>query len=152
MLGREINAEIEQWTRTPPDGLKYGWKGARLPLVPNHQARPLDPVDPGRGGRQLHGLASLHQFTQAALTGPSPCADRRESVPEHSASSRISQSRGEKVCIEGPGPLVHLCRIREGNAVLYQEAGDVLLGPPLFLQETRKNPLSASLPRATSGS
>ncbi|CAM2105474.1 unnamed protein product [Caretta caretta] len=26
MRGGKVNAEIEQWTRTPPDGLKCGWR------------------------------------------------------------------------------------------------------------------------------
>ncbi|CAM2106332.1 unnamed protein product [Caretta caretta] len=60
MRGRKMNAQIEQQTRAPPDGLKRGWEGARLPPVSYHQARALDPVDPGRGGCQVDGLASLH--------------------------------------------------------------------------------------------
>ncbi|CAM2116258.1 unnamed protein product [Caretta caretta] len=60
MSGRKVNAEIEQWARAPPDGLKRGWEGAHLPAVPNHQARALDPVDQGGGGCRIDGLASLH--------------------------------------------------------------------------------------------
>ncbi|CAM2104330.1 unnamed protein product [Caretta caretta] len=55
-----INAKTEQRTHAPPDGLKRGWVGARLPPIPDHQARALDPVDPGGGGRQVNGLAGLH--------------------------------------------------------------------------------------------
>ncbi|CAM2113358.1 unnamed protein product [Caretta caretta] len=60
MRGRKVKAEIEQRTRAPPDGLKRGWEGARLPPVPYHQARALDPVDLGGGGCRVHSLASLH--------------------------------------------------------------------------------------------
>ncbi|CAM2106137.1 unnamed protein product [Caretta caretta] len=60
MRGRKVNAEIEQQTCAPPDGLKHGWEAARLPPVPDHQARVLDPVDPGEGGCRIDGLASLH--------------------------------------------------------------------------------------------
>ncbi|CAM2117027.1 unnamed protein product [Caretta caretta] len=60
MRGRKVNTEVEQQTRAPPDGLKHGWEGARLPPVSYRQARALDPVDPGRGGCQIDGLASLH--------------------------------------------------------------------------------------------
>ncbi|CAM2100051.1 unnamed protein product [Caretta caretta] len=51
---------MEQRTRAPPDGLKRGWEGARLPPVLDHQARALDPVDPGGGGRRVNGLAGFH--------------------------------------------------------------------------------------------
>ncbi|CAM2116574.1 unnamed protein product [Caretta caretta] len=60
MHGRKVNAEIEQRTHAPPDGLKHGWEGARLPAVPYHQARALDPIDPGGGVCRIDGLASLH--------------------------------------------------------------------------------------------
>ncbi|CAM2111991.1 unnamed protein product [Caretta caretta] len=60
MGGRKVNAEVEQRTCAPPDGLKHGWEGARLPPVSYRQARALDPVDPGRGGCRIDGLASLH--------------------------------------------------------------------------------------------
>ncbi|CAM2096350.1 unnamed protein product [Caretta caretta] len=60
MRDRKVNAEIEQRTRAPPDGLKRRWEGARLPPAPYHQARALDPVDPGGGGCRVHSLASLH--------------------------------------------------------------------------------------------
>ncbi|CAM2111738.1 unnamed protein product [Caretta caretta] len=60
MHSRKVNAEIEQLTHAPPDGLKRGWEGARLPPVPDHQARALDPVDPGGGCCRIDGLASLH--------------------------------------------------------------------------------------------
>ncbi|CAM2112907.1 unnamed protein product [Caretta caretta] len=60
MYGRKVNAEIEQRTCASPDGLKGGWEGARLPAVPDHQARTLDPVDLGGGGCRTDGLASLH--------------------------------------------------------------------------------------------
>ncbi|CAM2118436.1 unnamed protein product [Caretta caretta] len=53
MCGRKVNAEIEQRTRAPPDGLKRVWEGARLPAVPDHQARALDPLDFGRRGCQV---------------------------------------------------------------------------------------------------
>ncbi|CAM2096230.1 unnamed protein product [Caretta caretta] len=59
MRGRKVNAEVEQRTRTPPDVLKRGWEGARLPPVSYLQARALDPVDPCRGGCRIDGLASL---------------------------------------------------------------------------------------------
>ncbi|CAM2103395.1 unnamed protein product [Caretta caretta] len=60
MCGRKVKAEIEQRTRAPPDGLKRGWAGARLPPVPYHQARAFDPADQGGGGCRVHSLASLH--------------------------------------------------------------------------------------------
>ncbi|CAM2106073.1 unnamed protein product [Caretta caretta] len=60
MRGRKVNAEIEQQTCTPPDGLKRGWEAACLPAVPYDQARALDPVEPGRGGCRTDGLVSLH--------------------------------------------------------------------------------------------
>ncbi|CAM2111760.1 unnamed protein product [Caretta caretta] len=60
MRGRKVNAEIEQLTRAPPDGLKRRWEGACLQPVSYHQARALDPVDPCRGGCRIDGLASLH--------------------------------------------------------------------------------------------
>ncbi|CAM2112661.1 unnamed protein product [Caretta caretta] len=55
-----LNAKIEKWTRTPPDGLKRKWEGALLSPVSNHQVRALDLVDPGGGDCQIDGLASLH--------------------------------------------------------------------------------------------
>ncbi|CAM2110249.1 unnamed protein product [Caretta caretta] len=60
MRGGKVNAEIEQWTRTPLDGLKRGWEGAYLPPVPHRQARALDPVDSGGGGCRIDGLECLH--------------------------------------------------------------------------------------------
>ncbi|CAM2096195.1 unnamed protein product [Caretta caretta] len=60
MRGRKVNAEVEQQTHAPLDGLKRGWEGARLPPVSYRQARALDPVDPGRGGCRIDGVASLH--------------------------------------------------------------------------------------------
>ncbi|CAM2106297.1 unnamed protein product [Caretta caretta] len=55
MRGRKVNAKIEQRTRALPDGLKRRWEGARLPAVPDHQARALDPVDLGGGGCRIDG-------------------------------------------------------------------------------------------------
>ncbi|CAM2097293.1 unnamed protein product [Caretta caretta] len=63
MRGRKVNAEIEQCTCTPQDGLKHRWEGACLPAIPNHQARALDPVDLGGGGCRTDGLASLNPRT-----------------------------------------------------------------------------------------
>ncbi|CAM2106163.1 unnamed protein product [Caretta caretta] len=60
MRGRKVNSEIEQWTHTPPNDLKHWWEGGCLPPIPNHEARNLDPVDPGRGGCQINGLPGLH--------------------------------------------------------------------------------------------
>ncbi|CAM2099494.1 unnamed protein product [Caretta caretta] len=57
---RKVNAEVEQRTRAPPDGLKRRWEGVRLLPVSYCQARALDPVDPGGGGCRIDGLASLH--------------------------------------------------------------------------------------------
>ncbi|CAM2111242.1 unnamed protein product [Caretta caretta] len=67
MCGRKVNAEVEQRTRAPPDGLKRGWEGARLPPVSYCQARALDPVDLGRGGCRIDGLASLHPHQVARV-------------------------------------------------------------------------------------
>ncbi|CAM2114311.1 unnamed protein product [Caretta caretta] len=66
MRGRKVNAEVEQRTLAPPDGLKRGWEGARLPPVSYRQARTLDPVDPGGGGCQIDGLEAS---TRAKLPG-----------------------------------------------------------------------------------
>ncbi|CAM2098474.1 unnamed protein product [Caretta caretta] len=60
MRGRKVNAQIEQRSRALPDGLKCGWEGAHLPPVPDHQARALDPLDPGGGGCRVDCLTSLH--------------------------------------------------------------------------------------------
>ncbi|CAM2096249.1 unnamed protein product [Caretta caretta] len=60
MHGRKVNAEVEQRTRAPPDDLKHGWEGARLPPVSYRQARALDPVDPGGKGCRIDGLESLN--------------------------------------------------------------------------------------------
>ncbi|CAM2111866.1 unnamed protein product [Caretta caretta] len=60
MHGRKVNAEVEQRTRAPTDGLKCGWEGACLPPVSYGQARALDPVNLGGGDCRIHGLASLH--------------------------------------------------------------------------------------------
>ncbi|CAM2106167.1 unnamed protein product [Caretta caretta] len=67
MRDRKVNAEVEWWTHTPPDGLKCGWEGARLPPVSYRQARALDPVDPGGGGCRIDGLASLHPHQVARV-------------------------------------------------------------------------------------
>ncbi|CAM2118757.1 unnamed protein product [Caretta caretta] len=67
MRGRKVNTEVEQQTRTPPDGLKRGWEGARLLPVSYRQARALDPVDPGGGGCRIDGLASLHRRQVAGV-------------------------------------------------------------------------------------
>ncbi|CAM2099434.1 unnamed protein product [Caretta caretta] len=60
MRGRKVNAEVEQRTHAPPDGLKHWWETACLPPVSYRQARALDPVDPDGGGCRIDGLASLH--------------------------------------------------------------------------------------------
>ncbi|CAM2113169.1 unnamed protein product [Caretta caretta] len=60
MRGRKVNTEIEQRIRAPLDGLKCGWEGARLPPVPDHQVRALDPADQGGEGCRTDGLTSLH--------------------------------------------------------------------------------------------
>ncbi|CAM2117434.1 unnamed protein product [Caretta caretta] len=67
MRGRKVNAEIEQRTHAPLDGLKRGWEGTRLPAIPDHQARALDPVDMGGGGCRIDGLASLHPHQVARV-------------------------------------------------------------------------------------
>ncbi|CAM2097167.1 unnamed protein product [Caretta caretta] len=66
MRGRKVNAEIERRTHAPSDGLNRRWEGARLPPIPSHKVRALDPVDLGGGGCRVDSLASLHphQVTQ----------------------------------------------------------------------------------------
>ncbi|CAM2106404.1 unnamed protein product [Caretta caretta] len=67
MRGRKVNAEVQQRTRAPPDGLKRRWEGTRLPPVSYFQARALDQVDPGGGGCRIDGLASLHRCQVAGV-------------------------------------------------------------------------------------
>ncbi|CAM2097042.1 unnamed protein product [Caretta caretta] len=88
MRGRKVNAEIEQRTRAPPNGLKQRWEGARLPSVPYHQAELLT---------QLSRTEEAAEYTswQASTCAKSPGSwtTRSTSSAYADRTSRSSSSR-----------------------------------------------------------
>ncbi|CAM2107365.1 unnamed protein product [Caretta caretta] len=114
MRGRKVNAEIEQRTRALPDGLKRGWEGSRLPPVPYHQARALDPVDPGGGGWQ----ASTHTKSPGSCTTRSTLlayADRTSCSSGSRSANPVNLLRRRQEGLDCQS--VQLSR--EGAALLY---------------------------------
>ncbi|CAM2098321.1 unnamed protein product [Caretta caretta] len=49
--------------------MEHKWEETHLPPIPDHQAKALDPVDPGTGDCQIDGLASLHLYQVSQVLG-----------------------------------------------------------------------------------